>query len=297
MGKYESLSIETHLFFARIMKEHSLFLEVGFLGRDKAWAQKACWFRQQFEEFLREVIKLGDGMVGDCILNSQELVTSYTIPAEKRTNSLTDVPIDSRISVMEQNLHSGCKSNEHADRTIRQMNERAICLLNGLIDFKENILKEVNSCRMFTANYPMLIEHIIREAKLYRSTLRDLEQNRQCSCINLHAQENFWNRIMMEHALFIRGLLDPSEVELIETADGFAMNYEELLAAAKDRDCKAMDMLTRKSLEETIKYREFKTAGTKGILECKIKSLIIPLLADHVLREANHYIRILSCED
>lgn len=31
----------------------------------------------------------------------------------------------------------------------------------------------------------------------------------------------------------------------------------------------------------------------EGILTCKIKSIIIPLLADHVLREANHFIRIL----
>lgn len=41
--------------------------------------------------------------------------------------------------------------------------------------------------------------------------------------------ECFWNRIMMEHALFIRGLLDPSEAELIDSADEFAKDYSELL--------------------------------------------------------------------
>lgn len=58
-----------------------------------------------------------------------------------------------------------------------------------------------------------------------------------------------------------------------------------------------MDALTRKSLEETLKYREFKTAGAEGILDNKIASIILPLLADHVLREANHYIRLLECGD
>lgn len=33
--------------------------------------------------------------------------------------------------------------------------------------------------------------------------------------------------------------------------------------------------------------------GAEGILQCKIRSVILPLLADHVLREANHYIRLL----
>ena len=48
------------------------------------------------------------------------------------------------------------------------------------------------------------------------------------------------------------------------------------------------------SLAETKKFRDFKTAGVKGIENCQIHSLILPLLADHVLREANHFIRILE---
>ena len=39
---------------------------------------------------------------------------------------------------------------------------------------------------------------------------------------------------------------------------------------------------------------DFKKAATKGILGCEIKSIILPLLSDHVLREANHYLRILE---
>ena len=44
----------------------------------------------------------------------------------------------------------------------------------------------------------------------------------------------------------------------------------------------------------TQKFRDFKQAGVEGIEICKIKSIILPLLADHVLREANHYLRLLE---
>lgn len=44
----------------------------------------------------------------------------------------------------------------------------------------------------------------------------------------------------------------------------------------------------------TQKFRDFKRAGVEGIETCKIKSIILPLLADHVLREANHYLRLLE---
>ena len=99
---------------------------------------------------------------------------------------------------------------------------------------------------------------------------------------------------MMEHAQFIQGLLDPSECELIETANGFAKDYCRLLEEAKEQDQKATYALTEKSLQTTKQYQQFRTAGTEGITGCDIRSIILPLLADHVLREANHYLRILE---
>ena len=106
--------------------------------------------------------------------------------------------------------------------------------------------------------------------------------------------ERFWNQIMMEHALFIRGLLDPTECELIETANAFAGDYSRLLEEARKQEFRTMNGLTRKTLETTRRYRDFKAAGTKEITGCDIRSIILPLLADHVLREANHYLRILK---
>ena len=101
---------------------------------------------------------------------------------------------------------------------------------------------------------------------------------------------------MMEHALFIRGLLDPSEAALIETSDTFAQEYEALLTQARTRNDLAAANLTEASLQETLRFRDFKRAGADGIQNCKIESVILPLLADHVLREANHYIRLLEAK-
>ena len=52
MENYATLSLETHLFFARIMKEHGLFLEAGFVCAYKTWIEKADWISRQFEDLL-----------------------------------------------------------------------------------------------------------------------------------------------------------------------------------------------------------------------------------------------------
>lgn len=295
-NNYVQLSLENHLFFGRIMKEHSLFLMAGFPSKNSNYIKQAEWFMQQFEDLLRDSVNMAEGMIGKCVINSQEIVTDFTMGAEKRTSFLTGVDIDSGITEREKELKYG--ENNGCDRgmmqSVRILNRRALRLINGLIEFKEKILKEVSVCQLFTFNYPLLIEHILREAKMYRSIISELE-NRGCvSNYSIERTENFWNQIMMEHAMFIRGLLDPSEKELICTADDFAMDYCELLEEARKRDCQVFEDVTGESRKLTEKYQEFKTAGTKGILECKIQGLILPLLADHVLREANHYLRLLD---
>ncbi|MDD4407881.1 MAG: DUF2935 domain-containing protein, partial [Bacilli bacterium] len=165
---------------------------------------------------------------------------------------------------------------------------------NGLIMFKEKVLNEFLTCNIYTTNYPLLIEHILREAKLYKSYIVQLETNLDIMPEDIKKTELFWNQIMMEHALFIKGLLDPSESDLINQADAFANNYQMLLQNAQNATDLIIKQNNNQSLNQTLKYQEFKTAGTKGILDCQIKSIIMPLLADHVLREANHYIRILK---
>lgn len=179
---------------------------------------------------------------------------------------------------------------------VRRLNQNVLYLLNGLIAFKEKILQEVTVCNLYTANYPLLIEHILREAKLYCQIITEMEEKGCMPSKDLKKAELFWNQIMMEHAMFIRGLLDPTECELMKTADDFAGDYCRLLEEARKQDCQTMDGLTRKTLETTEQYRNFKAAGAEGITGCGVRSVILPLLADHVLREANHYLRILKKE-
>lgn len=295
MEKNLVLSLETHLFFARIMKEHGLFLEAGFPCADTTWIKKADWFRQEFEALLRDTVELSQCRVCADILRSEELVTEFTLPAERQTERLSGVAIDSSITRCQMNLRASCRRRDDKNvvRAILELNQRALKLLNDFIAFKESILTQVSAGRIFTFNYPLLIEHILREAKLYRATIQELMGNRELSHKELGKTEAFWNQIMMEHALFIRGLLDPTQERLIETADQYAQEYKRLLERANRQEDKALQ-LTNASLQETLRYRDFKAAGAQGILDHSIESIILPLLADHVLREANHYIRLLS---
>lgn len=295
--EYVVSSLELHLFFARIMKEHALFLKVGFLPPGAALAQEGERFLRQFDALLSRAIALSGRVVRQRVLDSGEIVTEFTDCAEQQTQRLTGTSIDRELTARELRLtgrhHDGeLRVSRALTAQVRRLNRDGLSLVSRLIRYKERLLRQINCCGLFTANYPLLIEHILREARLYRAKLLRLEGMRNDDVDDLRDSELFWDRIMMEHAMFIRGLLDPTEEALIDTADGFAGDYRRLLdasAAANDRVLESAP-----SLALTRKFRDFKRAGVEGIEGCEIRSIILPLLADHVLREANHYIRLLE---
>ncbi len=104
---------------------------------------------------------------------------------------------------------------------------------------------------------------------------------------------------MMEHSRFISALLDQSERNLVNTARKFGDDFEVLLNQARDVE----SMLTHKkptypiigklnkdSENAATEIRNFKKTGLELIKSCQIRNVINPLLADHVVREAEHFL-------
>ncbi|AGA68591.1 Protein of unknown function (DUF2935) [Desulfitobacterium dichloroeliminans LMG P-21439] len=293
------LSLELHLFFLRIMKEHSFFLQAGFLSRDANLANQASQFREQFNALLREAVRLANRNVSNVVLSSGEVVTDKTLRAEEKTMELSDVPFDTELTVQELALQPGAP-NPFLAPAVFELNRRAIALTEQLIQFKTLVLNEMLSGDLFTFNFPLLIEHIRREAIFFVEHLQRLQRREPINLMQeIIEEKTFWDQIMQEHAEFIAQLLDPTEVALINTADDFADLFASLLERIRsvEQNISTRLVLGRLITEETAATREirnFKAAATEEILANQIRSIIIPLLGDHVLREANHFLRILE---
>lgn len=298
-NKFIRGSVDLHLFFCRIMKEHAFFLQVGFTEKDVSYITHANKLRMELDKLLLDVVNLSDCVASPGVIQSGEIVTQHTMRAEEVSTFYTGVRIPTNITKKELELKGG--NNEINDPKLEQeiclINKRAIDLVTELIEFKIDILENVLSCRMFTLNYPLLIDHILREAKLYLSMIQRLQDRKDINIEKeIYGQQLFWNRIMAEHAKFIRGLLDPTENELIKINNDFANEFDDLIVEVIEAINKTLPIeeVTEDSLEATTRIRDFNIQATEGLVDCKIESIIIPLLGDHALRESNHYLRLLK---
>ena len=151
-NEYIRLSLELHLFFDRIMKEHSLFLEAAFADKDKDLKRIANNFQRTFSDILERVITLAEGNVSSGLLESNEIVTRNTLEAENVTSDLSGIKINTNITVKEANLNSGIggRINRQLLYEVSSINRQTLPIIQNLINFKNDILNKVLSCKMYT---------------------------------------------------------------------------------------------------------------------------------------------------
>lgn len=292
LSEYITNSLDTNLFFLRIMKEHSFFLEIAFPSKEEKCIEKVKYFRECYESLLSEAADMAPGRVSRRALKSEQFVTCHTVDAEEISSCFTCIPFNISITRKELSLQSDDRRRPISEQALTNLNKRAYKLTLELIEFKETILMKVLDCKMFIATYPLLIEHITKEARLYAKRLEKLLRGQHYR--DLLGQEIFWNERMEEHMEFVAGLLDPTEEDLIDGARDLAELFDDLNKKACNVSRHNIEAFTKENIEATKKVKDFKNTAACLSLDCKLRSMIMPLLTDHILREANHYLYILG---
>jgi hypothetical protein len=246
-------SLDEIRFWSRIMKEHSLFLRLGFRCDDTQLINEANYFYSTFEAI------------------------------ESRANAF-DAGAD--------------------PQTIQRFNVEVHTAASHIWAFKRRVLGLILRCQLPGANnFPLLVDHISREANYFRNRLEQLNTGSLDALPDAIINENvFFLRIMADHAKFIAHLLDPSERKLVEQARQFGEEFDQLLFQARDIDSMRPQSQTVPLLDQFLdqnrvsvkSLRDFKKTARELIEACRIKSIIHPLLADHVFREAERFLFIID---
>ena len=246
---FVSRSLDEIRFWSRIMKEHSLFLKLGFRSEDTQLIHEANHYYAVF----------------DRIENQSYAFTPETDP-----------------------------------ETIRRFNMDVYNASAQIWAFKRKVLGLTLQCKLPGGNnFPLLVDHVSREAHYFGNRLVELNNGTLDPLPDAIINENvFFLRIMADHAKFIGHLLDPSERQLVEQARNFSDEFDRLLFQARDLDSMRPHSQTAPLLDQFLdqnrvsvkSLRDFKKTARELIEACKIKSIIHPLLADHVFREAERFL-------
>jgi len=246
-------SLDEVRFWSRIMKEHSLFLRLGFRCEDTQLINEANQFYSVFEA------------------------------------------IENRANTFDRNTDP---------QVIQRFNIEVHTAASHIWAFKRKILGLIVQCLLPGGNnFPLLVDHTSREAFYFRKRLEQLNAGTLDPLPDAIINENvFFLRIMADHAKFIGHLLDPSERQLVDQARQFSEDFDKLLFQARDIDSMRpqsqkvpiLDQMLDQNRVSVKSLRDFKRTARELIEACRIKSIIHPLLADHVFREAERFLTIID---
>ncbi len=271
-----SESLRQSTFWLRIMKEHLLFIRLGLSCDEQALRSEAQRLENEAARLLDEARRLAGA------------------PSEHK---------------------------------IFEFNRSVIAFLTKVIEFKSLVLRTLVCCKVRAgANFPLLLDHIRREAIHFRAALVRLNEKIPVGPVEMFIQEEvFWLRIMADHSKFIAHLLDPSERGFVRLATDFSGRFDELRFHAEDFETMlvpqifensqlpdagmpprrpavfgqglpepynvgSLDRFAGETIAATADLRDFKRTARDLLVACRVLSIIDPLLADHVLREAERAI-------
>ena len=169
------------------------------------------------------------------------------------------------------------------------------------IDYKARLGQAQTEGSLRSLVWPLFFDHTRHEAE--RLTRRMEMYAGGASEFERSEVVPFWTNIMDEHARFVAHLLDPDEVELIDTCYKTSDVFRELgsggLGGATSAfftqpgtvaSSLASNPETDAVLSAAETILDFKTKAARDIEAARIKSIIDPRLADHVRREAIKFI-------
>lgn len=211
------------------------------------------------------------------------------------------------IPVFEKIEMQAAEYNENTDpEVIKQFNNQVYQSAVSIWAFKRKVLGLQLRCKITSNNMPLLVDHTSREAAYFAKRLKELNEGKLKPLPEAIIKENvFYLKIMADHSKFIGHLLDPSERKLVDQARDFSHDFDQLLFQAQDLDHMRPQSETEPLLDQfldqnrvsVVSLRDFKKTARDLIEACKIKSNIPALLADHVYREADHFLEIIDAFD
>ena len=82
-------------------------MEAGFTPVNADLARQADAFKNQFETLLKEVVFIANGFISPDVASSGEIVTGFTLNAERATTFFTGIQLDTSITMAELSRQRG----------------------------------------------------------------------------------------------------------------------------------------------------------------------------------------------
>ena len=288
-------SLVNHLYFAGSIRSFCSTIGLTFFKNNQDYIDRAVALGYRATDIVNKAILYMNKELATAVLDNDVYITPYTKELDLLTEKLFDINlfigVDKDISVLK--TRGTVEFNDETMAKIDELNKESMNLINDFKDFCGEIKTKLDSQELFSYLYPDFFSYMYDEISVYGRDIERIMSKKDYTDFYLSEFTYYFNELMRESALYIRGFLDTINQDIFDMASFYVNAFANLT----EKYLKKTDTNENLSLETeklVINYKKFVTDIIEKLLKAKIYFITPPITLDNFLTNINVYLFILK---
>lgn len=271
-------ALRENWFWSGVFRDHMTFVTDNLAPSEDATIRWAQSFRRNFAQ-----------------LNSQAetLAQEAGIAGPAGAYAAAEPPAESPLAGL-QGMELG-----RYETQARQLSREMLATIQSVKGFKEDLIQKKLECKVKLGLAPSLLAHMVVEAEEGQRALSSVRESAPLPpALEALHHHLVWLPDAAGHAAALHGGLDATEEQLLETTADFKQVFNGLhikslelysMLRVAPRMVGALTRLNRDAMGKIEVFRAFLLEMREHLEGCEILGSLVPLFADHMLREELYY--------
>ena len=201
------------------------------------------------------------------------------------------IQVDKDIQIL--NTREEVVFNEETMEKIDNLNNESLGLINDFKLFCQEIKMKIESGELFSYSYPDFFNYMYDEISVYGRDIERILSKKDYTDFYISEYTYYFNELLRESALYIRGFLDTKEGDIFDMASYYINAFANLTT----KYLKKTDIGVNLSVEVenlVINYQKFVTDIIEKLLKAKISFITPPITLDNFLTNINVYLFLMK---
>lgn len=287
-------SIGTNLFYLRNLRDFSLTIYLSLPSKYSVYRDRIQRIGIESANIGRTLVKASSGKISKSIIDYDFFITPYTLACEELTQSLFDVQISTDITNIEEKLEPGNITSATAEEvnTFVNINNKVINNANNFLSLVNEIYSDIKSNKAFSYLYLKIFDFMVGEVESFINELNRINNKIQIDPGEVLNSEFSWNDIMYSIALFINKLVDPNDIDVVNTSNQFINKFLEAQSLYKSTALTPQNQLflTNREFSVVNDFSKFLDKCIKDLLSKKTFFIVNPVFIDTMYTEINYFL-------
>ena len=286
-------SLISNLYYLWELREFSARIEVSFPTIYKEYIERSNELAKKAEINSKKAAKYANNSLPESVINSEIIITPYTLQLELLTEKLFGIDIDTSITELEKSIRPGnINPTKEQVKEMEEINEESRKIANDFIEFAKELHQKIENQEIFAFYYNSINLYLIEEANLFKTSLERLKEKATINPSYVINYEYYSTLVMQAIATFIRGEIDPIHKDIFDEANSFVIEYRNILSEYENMIMSPENQknMSLNSLELAERLKRLLEKCIQKLLKKEIYFISAPITKDNALATINFFI-------